>query len=86
MGWLLMAVLSFGLLIALDTTMLQAAPFQSPTQELTIHQPLITLNEAEIVSQPAPVETNGIPIAGLIGMLLILLVSAIAYSASRRRT
>ena len=77
-------LLAASMLLAMGLTTAQATPFRSPSPTNTIHEPLITQNDAP-AALPATVEREGVPIAWIIGLLLLLFVPAITFFAIRRR-
>jgi len=82
---LVVAVALIGLLMGLATTTTNADPFSSPQPDNKIHQPLVTNDSGESVTQPAKVESQGIPVTWIILLLVLLFIPGAALMASRRR-
>ena len=80
--WALVVIV---LIMSLTITTAGATPFDSPPPDNTIHQPLVTNESGDPVSQPAKVESQGIPLIWIILILILLFIPAAALVAARRR-
>ncbi len=83
--WAIAVIVLLGILLSLTMPSAGATPFDSPPPGNTIHQPLVTNESGDPVSQPAKVESQGIPLIWFILILVLLFIPAVAFVAARRR-
>lgn len=83
--WLLAGLFLLTLLLAPALTAGAATPFESPTPEYTIHQPLIINNVGEASPIRLDVERDGVPVVWVLGVLALLFIPAAALVTVRRR-
>ncbi|NUQ38996.1 MAG: hypothetical protein HUU23_14620 [Caldilineales bacterium] len=82
---LFLALLLLSVLLSAGFPAVTAAPFQSPTPEHVIHQPLIIKGSGEMAVITLDLEADGLPVALVLAALLLLSVPAAAFVAVRRR-
>jgi len=82
---LLLALLLFSLLLSAGLPALAADPFQSATPEHVIHQPLVIKGSGEMAVATVDLEADGVPVALVLGLLMLLFIPAAAFVAMRRR-